>query len=171
MHNPLIFKALASVCASLILSSCLGAEGDSSAGPYAPIPDIEVLCNSLVPGCDPSQSGRNIFVGLLKGNDLLDCRDDLLHHSLFPPLARHFDASAETMATVSGRGPGLYGVFYSWEGSLQQSISSLERGVYQLCAFIDSNNNGLYDLGEPYAEGQIEIGRDLMPSITNWTHF
>ncbi len=154
----------------LLLTSCLG--GDNSGGsPFAPIPDTQILCSSTVIGCQTSQIGSKIYLGYLSQGLEISC-DEFLHEiSWQPPLRRHFDALASATAEAHFQVPGLYGLFNSWQGPLGQTVFSLERGTYRVCAFIDSNDNGRWDISEPFAQGTVRVGEELMPEITDWVNF
>jgi len=141
------------VMAILIISilGCGGGEQKSSAF----IPDIPLECTTAqVAGC--SGNSLPVFVGIIESLGGVDCDDFLTGMN---SLSRRTTFLASTSVTSSRRGIYLYAYADSWQNTSGGTVDVLAPGEYFVCAFVDSNSNGLLDTNEPVGHGTIKAGQ------------
>ena len=133
----------------LALSGCGGEEEKSSEF----IPDIQAECTSAQ-AADCAGNGYPIFIGLAPTLSA-DC-DDYLAGQNATQRRQSFDASG--VATTARNGIYLIATVSTWENSVGGTADVLLAGTYQVCAFVDTNSNGVIDTNEPTGTGQVTVG-------------
>ena len=119
------------------------------------LPDLPIECTAAqVSGC--AGTSLPVFIGWIKTTGGIAC-DDFLTGLNGSQRRQTFDAS--TTLTSSRRGIYLTGLAKNWDDQQGSTIRSLAAGTYQVCAFVDSNSNGLLDTNEPVGSDSIATGQ------------
>lgn len=146
----------------------LSCSPNQSAEPFASY-DLDFLCTpEQVAGCSSSTLSGEAFLGL-SASSSANCA--LL---LGPPWGmatayENFAYSSRTEVLPDGLSGGLWGRFQSYFDSSGQPARQIEAGFYRACGFLDLNNNGLFDTGEPFLDEAWNPGTDLLRKFTNWS--
>ncbi|MBX7232175.1 MAG: hypothetical protein K1X29_08840 [Bdellovibrionales bacterium] len=146
----------------ITLTSCL--EKDLSSK-LATIPLVKVSCSSSQhAGCTRQKNLSIAFVGLTSNK--IDCKQSLTQfHDI--PLNQKFDATGKALLVVDKQ--TLSGAVYTWVGDDNSTKTNLPAGTYQICSFVDLNNNLQYDANEPLGENKTEVGKEESSEVDKWS--
>jgi hypothetical protein len=155
-----MFARIAAVTLILLISGCGGGQEKSSDF----IPDIPLECSS---GQAADCAGNNlpVFVGIIESLAGADCDDFLTGMNA---TQRRTAFLAHGTATSSRAGILLTATITDWEDSLGGPIDVLTPGDYFVCAFVDTNSNGVIDTNEPVGAGTITAGQTGF-ILDDWT--
>lgn len=117
------------------------------------IPDIPVECTAAQVA-DCAATAKPIFAGLIS-NLTADC-DDFLTGMNATQRQITFEASSTSITSRSGI--YLTASMHNWVNNTGGAIDTLLPGDYFVCAFVDSNSNGILDTNEPVGEGVVTLG-------------
>lgn len=152
--------------AVLTLASSCFSSGDSSDS--TSIPDIHIECESAQANdCMGAASGKTAYVGLI--SDLSIICSIYLNGRTASDFPVYFDVSGHTTTYTSST--YTVGMVDEWTDSQGVAAVTVRKDTYRVCAFIDTNNNGRIDDGEPYGEGEITLPNDSVDSVTFWENF
>ena len=127
------------------------------------IPYVTALCTSTQ-AADCSGDALELFVGLVDSMAGADCDDFLTGMNA---TQRRLSFIASGTATTSRAGIYLTGTVTEWKGSTGATVDVLNPGSYQVCAFIDTDANGLLDTNEPVGTGALTPGGDFF-ELDDW---
>jgi hypothetical protein len=143
-------RAWLSILMLIALTACGAGQEKSSEF----IPDIPVECTAAQ-AADCSGTGYTVYVGLT--NSLgADC-DDYLSGQNATQRRQSFDVTGS--ASASRNGIYLIATIDSWINSSGGTADVLLAGDYEVCAFIDTNGNGVIDTNEPTGTGTVTAGQ------------
>ena len=114
--------------------------------------------------CVASSVARQMRLGLILGTTQ-DCEDiiDQLGQGDFFSV---FDASSVVGTQLSGT--TIFGRHTDFVNSSNEAITEIDDGDYKACGYIDVNQNGLMDSGEPFLDTTYDIRLDLERNLTDW---
>ena len=160
-------KPLKTLLFSALLSPLLGPVlGCGSNGNTSPIdiPIMDLECQQTQAGdCSITGDNRDFHVGLIAGNTGADCAQ------VITAAGTDFYTGFRASGTVSSSldSTKLVGSVTDWVDGDNQSATTIDSGTYTLCAYLDTNEDGLLSAGEPFARDVITLGQ-LSYVITDW---
>lgn len=157
---------LAFVQLPFLVAGCLPTGGGGGSSVTAAIQNVEVECPvDSAPACN--SSGKTIRVGLSADQEV-NC-ESFIQSLNGTPFALGFDASGSTTSSFDGL--AVRATVSAWVGDLGQSVGTLERRQYRVCAHLDSDGDSLLDVGEPVGVGYLTPGGAAV-DLTDWfAHF
>ena len=105
-------------------------------------------------------------VGLVAGNTGVNCSEIIT--AVGSDFFAGFRASGETTSTFDGN--DLSGTITSWVDGDNVATTTIDSGTYTICSYIDINQDGLLNSGEPVASEVTNISL-LDQLIDDWGDF
>ena len=163
-RSKILFKTiliLISIFFILINSGCLQTSGQETHNDVS-IGNLTINCSpTAATECD--QSGKTFYIGLTDQTDV-NCENFLfgINNGEF---TYAFLYSGTTVGVFTGT--SVQGSIQQWVNTFNQPVTSIESKNYKVCGFMDVNNNGILNSGEPLGEGYFDPS-ETQHYITDW---